>query len=101
MRNRSMADRPRNPYLIPLQLVSVAYFPFLGGMVLASAALGALVLGKWHGRAAIVLGVVLILTSVHIVIGLFALFRRVEWKDELEIKLPDKWRPGLAKLVER
>ena len=71
-----MADRPRNPYLIPLQLISGAYFPFLGGMVLASAALGVLVLSKWHGRFAIYLGLLLILTSVHIVIGLFALFRR-------------------------
>jgi hypothetical protein len=94
-------DRPRNPYLTPLQLVSGAYFPFLGGMVLASAALGSLVLSKWHGRFAIILGLLLILTSVHIVIGLFALFRRVEEKDEFEIKLPDKWRPGLAKLVKR
>src|SRR5262249_36171349 len=40
-------SRPGNPYLIPLQLLSGAYFPFLAGVVLASAGLGALVLSKW------------------------------------------------------
>lgn len=94
-------DRPRNPYLAPLLLVSGAYFPFLGGMVLASAGLGALVLSKWHGRLPIYFGMLLILSSVHIVVGLFALFQRVEEEDEFEIELPDKWQPGLAKLVKR
>lgn len=93
--------RPRNPYLTPLQLVSGAYFPFLAGTALASAALGALVLSKGHGRFAIVFGALLILTSAHVVIGLFALFQRVEEEDEFEIELPDKWQPGLAKLVEQ
>ena len=39
---KRVSGRPLNPYLTPLQLVSGAYFPFLGGMVLASAALGVL-----------------------------------------------------------
>src|SRR5438128_2314313 len=100
--NRSMAERrPSNPYLTPLLIVSGAYFPFLGGVVLASAALGALVLSKWHGRLAIYFGILLILTSVHIVFGLFALFQRVEEEDDFEIELPDKWQPGLAKLVDQ
>jgi Zn-dependent protease with chaperone function len=96
-----MAHRPRNPYLTPLQLVSGAYFPFLGGIVLTSAALGLLVLSKSRGVYAISLGGLLILTSGHVVVGLFALFRRVEEKDEFEIELPDKRQPGLAKLVEQ
>jgi Zn-dependent protease with chaperone function len=95
-----MADRPRNPYLTPLQLVSGAYFPFLAGIVLASAGLGALVLIRSHGRL-LITGGVLLLTSGHIVVGLLALFRRVEEKDELEVELPDKRQPGLAKLVEQ
>jgi Zn-dependent protease with chaperone function len=70
-------------------------------MVLASAGLGAIVLSKWQGRVAMVLGGLLILTSVHIVVGMLALFRRVDEGDEFEIELPDKWQPGLAKLVER
>jgi Zn-dependent protease with chaperone function len=94
-------DRPGNPYLTPLQLVSGAYFPFLGGVVLTSAALGALVLIKWRGPLAISFGVTLILTSLHVVLGLFALFRGVEDKDELEIELPGKRQLGLAKLVEQ
>jgi Zn-dependent protease with chaperone function len=94
-------NRPRNPYLTPLQLVSGAYFPFLAGIVLASAGLGALVLSQWHGWLAISLGGLLILTSLHIVVGLFALFQRVEEKDEFEVELPDKRQPGLAKLVEQ
>ncbi|HEX4588808.1 MAG TPA: M48 family metalloprotease [Gemmataceae bacterium] len=96
-----MADRPRNPFLTPLQIVSGAYFPFLAGVVLIAAALGALLLSRWHNRIAIVLGALWILISVHIVIGLFALFRRIKEDDELEIELPDKWQRGLAKLVER
>src|SRR5262245_45786534 len=94
--------RPGNPYLIPLLLLSGAYFPFLAGVVLASAGLGALVLSKWWpARPAIVVGGLLILTSVHIVVGLFALFQRVDEKDVFEIELPDKGQRGLAKLVER
>jgi Zn-dependent protease with chaperone function len=94
-------DRPHNPYLTPLQLVSGAYFPFLAGIVLASAGLGLLVLARWRTPLAITIGGLLILTSVHVVVGLFALFRRVEWKDELEIELPDKRQPGLVKLVKQ
>jgi len=90
-----------NPYLAPLLLVSGAYFPFLGGMVLASAGLGVLILTRGQGRLAIVLGLTLILTAVHIVIGLFALCQRVKEEDEFEIELPEQWQPGLAKLVER
>jgi Zn-dependent protease with chaperone function len=70
-------------------------------MVLASAGLGALVLIKWQGWLAIILGGLLILTSLHILVGLFALFQRVETEDEFEIELPDKRQPGLAKLVEQ
>jgi Zn-dependent protease with chaperone function len=94
-------DRPGNPYLTPLQLVSGAYFPFLAGAVLALAALGALVLTKWNGLFAVILGILLILTSLHIVFGLTALFQRTAEGDEFEIELPDKWQRGLAKLVER
>jgi Zn-dependent protease with chaperone function len=94
-------NRPRNPYLTPLLLVSGAYFPFLAGIVLASAGLGALVLSNWHGRIATFLGMVFILTSVHVFVGLVALFRRVEEEDEFEIELPEKWQPGLAKLVDQ
>jgi Zn-dependent protease with chaperone function len=95
-------SRPRNPYLTPLLLLSGAYFPFLACVVLVSAGLGALVLSKWWpARLAIVLGGLLILTSVHIVVGLLALFQRVDEEDELEIELPDKWQRGLAKLVEQ
>jgi hypothetical protein len=90
-------DRPRNPYLTPLQLVSGAYFPFLAVVVLASAGLGVLALGKLPGR----IGILLILTSVHVVVGLFALFRGVEEKDEFELELADKGQRGLAKLVEQ
>src|SRR5947209_5691983 len=96
-----MARRPRNPYLTPLQLVSGAYFPFLAGIVLTSAAFGVLVLVKLHGRLGITLGSLLILTSIHVVVGLFALFQHVEEKDELEVALPDKRQPRLAKLVEQ
>src|SRR5438874_6891550 len=107
MSNRGMADRPRNPYLTPLQLVSSAYFLFLGGVALASAALAALaalalfnvITGNWHGRrgyrpilAMLFLILISILISAHIVLGLLTLFRRVEEKDELEIELPDKWQ---------
>ena len=81
--------RPRNPYLTPLLLLSGAYFPFLGAMVLASAGLGALVLSKWQTRPAIILGGISILTSVHVVVGLLALFQRVDEEDEFEIELPD------------
>jgi Zn-dependent protease with chaperone function len=70
-------------------------------MVLASAALGVLALTKWHGLFAIILGVLLIVTSIHIVIGLFALFRQVSDEDEFEIDLPEKWQSGLARLVEQ
>jgi Zn-dependent protease with chaperone function len=91
----------RNPYLTPLLLLCAVYFPFLGGMVLATAGLGALVLSKWQERPrSLLFGLLLILTSVHIVTGLFALFRRVDEDDEFEIELPDKWQRGLAKLVE-
>lgn len=94
--------RPGNPFLMPLQLFSGAYFPFLACVVLASAGLGALVLSKWWpARPAIVVGGILILTSIHIVVGLFSLFQRVDDEDEFEIELPDKWQPGLAKLVEQ
>jgi Zn-dependent protease with chaperone function len=96
-----MSQRPGNPYLIPLQLVSALYFPFLAGMVLATGALAALVLTKLQGRGAIILGLILIVTCLHIVFGLLALFQRVDETDELEIKLPKEWRPGLAKLVKR
>jgi len=91
--------RPRNPYLTPLQLASRAYFPFLVGIVLVSGGCGALVLIQWHGLFAMALGGLLVLTSVHIVVGLFPLFQRVEETDEFEIELPDKWQPALAKLV--
>jgi Zn-dependent protease with chaperone function len=96
-----MADRPRNPYLTPLQLVSGAYFPFLASVVLTSAGLGLLVLSKWRAPLTIALGGLLILTSIHVVVGLFALFRRVDEKDEFEIELPGNKQPGLAKLVEQ
>jgi Zn-dependent protease with chaperone function len=96
-----MAHRPRNPYLPPLLLVSGAYFPFLAGIVLASAGLGALVLSKGHGWRAISVGGLLILTSIHVVVGLFALFQHVDEEDELEVELPDKRQPGLAKLVDQ
>jgi Zn-dependent protease with chaperone function len=92
--------RPRNPYLTPLQLVSGAYFPFLAGVVIVSAALGGLVLSKLRGPLAISLGGLLILTSLHVVVGLFAVFRSVEDKDEFEIELSDKRQRGLADLVE-
>jgi len=97
--NRKNRDdnRPRNPFLTPLQLVSGAYFPFLAGVVLASAGLGVLALGKLPGR----IGILLILTSVHVVIGLFALFRGVDEKDEFELELADKSQRRLAKLVEQ
>jgi Zn-dependent protease with chaperone function len=101
LRKKRDEDRPRNPYLTPLRILSGIYFPFLAGMVLASAALGALVLSKWDGSLAILLGIVLILTSAHIAIGLFALFQRVKEADEFEIELPHKWQLGLAKLVEQ
>lgn len=91
----------RNPYLTPLLLVSAAYFPFLGGMILASAGLGALVLSRWHGLHAMVVGAGLVLISLHIIIGLFALLQREGEEDEFEIELPDKWQRGLAKLVDQ
>jgi Zn-dependent protease with chaperone function len=97
-----MSHKPSNPFLIPLQLLTGAYFPFLGGVVLASAGLAALVLSNWQARPRrLILGVLLILTTVHIVIGLLALFRRVEEEDEFEIELPDKFQRGLAKLVDQ
>ena len=96
-----ITNRPRNAFLAPLQLVSGAYFPFLGSIVLASAGLGTLVLIKSHGLLAISVGGLLLLVSGHIVVGLLALFRGVEEKDEFEIELPDKRQPGLAKLVEQ
>ena len=68
--------RPRNYYLIPLRLVSAAYFPFLAGLVLVSAGLGVLVLSNLHGRRSLSLGILLLLTSIHIVVGMFALFQR-------------------------
>lgn len=43
----------------------------------------------------------MILTAVHIVVGLLALFHRVDERDEFEIELPDKRQAGLAKLVDR
>lgn len=93
--------RPGNPYLLPLQLLSGAYFPFLGGIVLASAGLGMLVLSRWQARPGIVLGGLLILPAIHVVVGLFALFRHVEEEDEFEVELGDKQQTGLAKLVEQ
>lgn len=93
--------RPRNPYLTPLQLVSAAYFPFLAGIALISAGLGVLVLSQWQGRIAFVVGGLLVLSSLHIVIGSLALFQRAQEEDEFEIELPDKWQPGLAKLVQQ
>jgi Zn-dependent protease with chaperone function len=93
-----MTDRPHNPYLTPLQLISGAYFPFLAGIVLASAGLGVLVLVKLHS---IRLGGLLILTSLHILGGLFTLFQRPDDKDEFEIAVRDKSQAGLAKLVDK
>jgi Zn-dependent protease with chaperone function len=102
-RHRENRDevRPHNPYLTPLLLVSIAYFPFLAGVVLVSSAFGMLVLAKVPGRAGAILGLPLLLTSAHIVVGLFALFRRVDEKDEFEVELPDRRQAGLVKLVEQ
>ena len=91
--------RPHNPYLTPLQLVSGAYFPFLVGVVIVSAGLGWLVLSKWRGTLAIALGGLLVLTAVHVIVGLFALFQRVADEDEFEVEVPDKRQPGSVKLV--
>lgn len=93
--------RPRNYYLMPLRLVSFAYFPFLACMVLVSAVLGLLVLAILRGRGAIYLGIMFLVTSVHLLIGFSALFQRVDEDDAFEIELPDKWQPGLAELVEQ
>lgn len=98
---REASPRPGNPFLIPLQLVSGAYFPFLGCIVLVLAGSGLLLLSQWRGRFTIILGSFLILTALHIVIGLFALFQRVNTEDAFEIELPSKGQKGLEKLVER
>ena len=69
--------------------------------MLASAGLGLLVLTTRHGFFAVSLGGLLVLTSIHVVVGLFALFQRVEGKDEFEVDVSDKRQPGLVKLVEQ
>ena len=66
--------------------------PVSGGKVLTSAGLGALVLSKWQGRLAIILGAILILTSIHIVVGLFACFGAWWRKMSLRSSCPTKSR---------
>lgn len=56
---------------------------------------------KVFGIPGALLGAFLILTALHVLWGLTALFWKIDDKDEFEIELPDQWQEGLIELVRK
>jgi Zn-dependent protease with chaperone function len=55
---------------------------------------------KVFGIPGAILGVFLVLTALHVLLGLTALLWKVNDKDEFEIELPEEWQEGLVDLVQ-
>jgi Zn-dependent protease with chaperone function len=102
-----------NPFKMVLLVLLAGYFPFLGILTLGliGAGIGLIVWGifgvmgpdgfaKVFGIPGAILGVFLVLTALHVLLGLTALLWKVNDKDEFEIELPEEWQEGLVDLVQ-
>jgi len=112
---RPAKGRPvNNPYRMVLLFLLAGYFPFLGVLTLGLMVVGAGliiwgVLGvqgpdgfaKVFGIPGAILGAFLILTALHVLLGLTALLWKIDDEDEFEIELPEQWQEGLVDLVEK
>jgi Zn-dependent protease with chaperone function len=110
---RRSAKASHNPFRVPLLLLMGMYFPFLAGVCLVGLSLGGWLiwwgLGQVNhqdgsrsvmGAPSLAIGGLLILTVLHVLWGLRALFHKNDDKDDLEFELPHQWQEGLAELVE-
>jgi Zn-dependent protease with chaperone function len=108
------SKRIGNPYRFLLVILLAGYFPFLAvltfGLIGGGAGLiywgvvgisGPDGFAKVFGIPGILLGAFLVFTGLHVLLGLTALFWKIDHKDEFEIELPEQWQEGLIDLVEK
>jgi Zn-dependent protease with chaperone function len=111
---KEASKRLDNPFRSLLLVLLAGYFPFLAALTLGliGAGIGLIVWGvigmsgpdgfaKVFGFPGVILGVFLILTALHVLLGLTALLGKIDKKDEFEIELPEQWQEGLVALVKK